>query len=132
MIEAAGGVVWRRAARDQLQVLLVHRPKYDDWSLPKGKLSAGESALDAALREVLEETGLCCEPGAELPEVRYTDRFDRKKRARYWAMVVVDGTFAVNDEVDAIRWVSLAEAADCLTYARDADVVAALTNALAT
>ena len=131
MIEAAGGVVWRKTARDQVQVLLVHRPRYDDWSLPKGKLDPGESGLEAAVREVYEETGFRCEPAAELPEVRYRDRFGRKKRARYWAMRVIDGEFAVNDEVDAIRWVNVDEARQCLTYPRDGEVVDELVAAVA-
>jgi 8-oxo-dGTP pyrophosphatase MutT (NUDIX family) len=130
MIEAAGGVVWRRGARDQLEVLLVHRPRYDDWSLPKGKLTSGESSLEAAVREVAEETGFVCEVGAELPEVRYTDHHGRPKRARYWAMRVVEGAFVVNDEVDAIRWEGVKEAAVCLTYAHDAAVIDALAAAI--
>ena len=77
MIEAAGGVVWRRGSKGSLKVLLVHRDRYDDWSFPKGKLDAGESHRHAALREVEEETGLRCKTGDELPEVRYDDRKGR-------------------------------------------------------
>ena len=91
MIEAAGGVVWRRGSKGSLKVLLVHRPRYDDWSLPKGKLDPGESHRHAALREVEEETGLRCKLGEELPEVRYEDRKGRAKRVRYWSMEPVDG-----------------------------------------
>jgi 8-oxo-dGTP diphosphatase len=123
MIEAAGGVVWRRSSSGSLKVLVVHRPRYDDWSLPKGKLESGEKALDAALREVEEETGFRCEAQVELHEVRYRDRKDRSKRVRYWAMVPVDGEFAPNDEVDEVRWVTVPDARDLLSYEHDVDVV---------
>lgn len=131
VIEAAGGVVWRRSAKGNLKVLLVHRPRYDDWTLPKGKLDPGESAKAAALREVEEETGLRCRLGPELPSVRYTDRQDRGKRVRYWAMEPEAGEFAPNDEVDEVRWLKLAPAAELLTYAHDRPVLAALERALA-
>ncbi len=123
MIEAAGGVVWRRTSSHKVKVLLVHRPRYDDWSLPKGKLDAGESARDAALREVEEETGLRCRVGEELSELRYKDRKGRAKRVRYWAMQAVDGSFEPNDEVDEVRWVPLDDVAGVLSYEHDADVV---------
>ncbi len=126
MIEAAGGVVWRRSAPGRLEVLLVHRPRYDDWSLPKGKLDPGETHRHAALREVEEETGLRCEADAELQAVRYRDRKGRPKRVRYWAMVPLDGEFSVNDEVDEVRWVDVAEVATLVSYPRDASVVAEL------
>lgn len=126
MIEAAGGVVWRRGAKGSLKVLLVHRPRYDDWSLPKGKLDPGESHRHAALREVEEETGLRCKAGEELPEVRYDDRKGRLKRVRYWSMELVDGSFEPNDEVDEVRWLPLDEADQTLTYAHDLAVLAGL------
>lgn len=126
MIEAAGGVVWRQGSNGKIKVLFVHRPRYDDWSLPKGKLERGESHRQAALREVEEETGLRCRPGEELREVRYRDRKRRMKRVRYWAMEPVDGSFRVNAEVDVIRWVSLEQAATLATYQRDLQVVAGL------
>ncbi len=125
MIEAGGGVVWRRSAKGTLKVLLVHRPRYDDWSLPKGKLEPGETSEAAARREVEEETGLRCRTGAELPPTRYDDRKGRPKRVRYWEMEVVDGAFAPNDEVDEVRWVPADEAADHLSYEHDGAVVAA-------
>jgi len=121
-VHAAGGVVWRRHDGD-LEVLLVHRPKYGDWSLPKGKLDRGESEADAARREVLEETGLRCELGPEVAVCRYLDGKGRRKQVRYWAMTVAGGSFAVNDEVDAVRWLSLAGAGKRLTYRRDVDVL---------
>ena len=123
MIEAAGGVLWRRTSNDRVKVLVVHRPRYDDWSLPKGKLEPGESARSAALREVEEETGLRCKAGDELAELRYTDRKGRAKRVRYWAMRPVDGEFTPNDEVDEVRWVPLDAVGDLLTYEHDAGVV---------
>jgi 8-oxo-dGTP diphosphatase len=123
VIEAAGGVVWRRTSSGSIKVLLVHRPRYDDWSLPKGKLEDGEAAVDAALREVEEETGLRCKLGDELDEVRYQDRKGRDKRVRYWAMEPVSGRFEPNHEVDEVRWVTLAEATEQLTYGHDAGVI---------
>lgn len=126
MIEAAGGVVWRRSAKGNVKVLVVHRPAYDDWSLPKGKLERGESHRAAARREVEEETGLRCDVGEELLAVRYTDRKGRPKHVRYWSMEPVSGSFTVNREVDEARWVSLDQAAELLSYRRDARVVASL------
>lgn len=126
-VEAAGGVVWRQVDGGRVEVLVVHRPRYDDWSFPKGKLDPGETHEAAARREVWEETGLECELGAELPEVRYADRFGRSKRVRYWAMQVTGGSFAPNDEVDALRWASPDEARALLSYARDTAPLDALT-----
>ena len=123
MIEAAGGVVWRRTSSGSIKILVVHRPRYDDWSLPKGKLEQGESARDAALREVEEETGLRCKARGELLQVRYRDRKGRTKRVRYWAMEPVDGEFEPNDEVDEVRWVTIDDARDVLSYEHDVDVV---------
>lgn len=131
VIEAAGGVVWRTGDGGRRKVLLVHRPRYDDWTLPKGKLDPGETAAAAALREVEEETGLRCRLGPPLPSVGYTDRQGRAKRVRYWAMEVQDGAFAPNDEVDEVAWLRLGAAADRLTYAHDRRVLEALERALA-
>lgn len=126
MIEAAGGVVWQRDGDGSLRVLLVHRPRYDDWSLPKGKLDAGETHLAAALREVEEETGLRCSAGDELGEVRYRDRHGRPKRVRFWAMQPLGGAFTPSAEVDRIRWVRIDEVASVASYPGDADVVAGI------
>jgi len=119
-IEAAGGVV----TRDGL-FAVVHRPKYDDWTLPKGKLDAGETFEQAARREVEEETGLRCTLLRELPSTEYSVR-DRPKIVRYWLMRVdSDPGFEPNDEVDELRWLSAADAAALLTYDRDKEVVEA-------
>ena len=123
-VKASGGVVWRRGASG-VEVVVVHRPRYDDWSLPKGKLDPGESWEQAALREVHEEVGLRCVLGAELPPIAYTDRKDREKVVRYGLMEAEeDTTFMPNDEVDEIRWIGGDEARSLLTYARDAELVA--------
>jgi 8-oxo-dGTP diphosphatase len=122
-VEAAGGVVVDAEGR----VALVHRPRYDDWSLPKGKLDPGESFADAALREVEEETGLRCRLVRELPPVEYTDNKGRAKLVRYWLMEVGhDPGFVPNDEVDELRWLEPAEALALLSYERDAEVVRSL------
>ena len=101
------------------RLLLVHRPKYDDWTFPKGKAEPGESDEDCAVREVEEETGLRCELGAELPSTHYTDSRGRPKRVRWWCMEPVAGAFAPTDEVDEIRWLTREEAAELLSYGRD-------------
>ena len=129
-VRAAGGVVWRREG-DRVEVLLVHRPKYDDWSFPKGKLDPGESFEDAARREVVEETGFACAMGEELPSVEYLDARGRTKIVRYWAMTVRSGTFVANDEVDEIRWTTPERAAGRLTYDHDGDVLSAFVVSLA-
>ncbi|HEX9530810.1 MAG TPA: NUDIX hydrolase [Acidimicrobiales bacterium] len=129
-VEAAGAVVWRRDPGGGLEVLLVHRPRYDDWSLPKGKLIEGEEALAGALREVEEETGLYGEVGPELAETRYADAKGRDKRVRYWAMRATGGSFQPNDEVDEVRWLALDAAVSLLSHAHDVAVVAGLGSRL--
>jgi len=126
-VKASGGVVWRRAADGAAELVVVHRPRYDDWSLPKGKLDPGESWEDAAVREVREEIGLECALGPELPPVAYHDRKGRAKAVRYWLMEPADAeaAFVANAEVDAMRWVRAGEAAALLSYPRDAELVAA-------
>ena len=126
VVRAAGGVVWRPGPDGRPEVLAVHRPKYDDWSLPKGKLDPGEEPEAAALREVEEETGLRCRLGPPLGSLAYEDRKGRSKEVRYWAMTVDAGAFAPNQEVDEVRWVPVAGARDVLSYERDADLVALL------
>jgi len=121
-VNAAGGVV----VREDGAVAVVHRPKYDDWTLPKGKLDEGESFEDAALREVEEETGLRCRLGSELPSTEYCDQKGRSKLVRYWEMGPEDGSFEPTTEVDDLRWLTPAEAAELLTYERDREVLGAL------
>ena len=121
VVRAAGGLVVRDG-EDGAQVLLVHRPRYDDWTFPKGKVDPGESDEDAAVREVEEETGYRCSLGLELPSTRYIDARGRPKLVRYWLMRVVDGEFVVNNEVDEIEWLNPAEASARLTYDRDREL----------
>jgi 8-oxo-dGTP diphosphatase len=119
LVRAAGGVV-RQGAR----ILLVHRPRYDDWTFPKGKAEDDESDEDCALREVREETGLSCRLLSELPSTTYTDARGRPKRVRYWLMEPLGGAFTPTREVDEVRWCEPAEAATLLSYDRDRDVLA--------
>ena len=125
IVEAAGGLVTRRTAAGETEVLVVHRPRYDDWSLPKGKLEPGESFEDAAVREVEEETGIRCERGEELAPHRYIDRKGRDKVVRWWRMTpTATSPFVANDEVDELRWLPAGEAATLLTYDADRKLVA--------
>ena len=121
-VKASGGVV-RRRDDDGLKVALVHRPRYDDWSFPKGKLDKGESWEDAALREVEEEIGVRCRLGAELPPTSYKDPKGRAKVVRYWLMEPIEGEFVPSDEVDEMRWVSPAEAEALLSYGHDRELL---------
>jgi 8-oxo-dGTP diphosphatase len=122
-VRAAGGVVWRRGGDGRVEIAVVHRPRYDDWSLPKGKLDEGEGFEEAALREVEEETGMRCTLGRELGETHYEDRKGRPKIVRYWAMNDGRGEFEPNDEVDDLRWVPIDEARDMLSYDFDRELV---------
>jgi 8-oxo-dGTP pyrophosphatase MutT (NUDIX family) len=118
-IDAAGGVVVRNG-----EVALVHRPRYDDWTLPKGKVDRGESYEEAAVREVEEETGVRARLVRELPSTNYRVS-GRPKVVRYWLMDVEhEGPFTPNDETDQLRWVSPDEALRLLTYDRDRDFLA--------
>jgi 8-oxo-dGTP diphosphatase len=122
-VKAAGGVV----LDEHGHVVLVHRPKYDDWTLPKGKLDPGESFEEAAVREVEEETGLRCRLVRELPSIEYTDAKGRSKAVRYWLMEVEAETgFVPNDEIDELRRLPPDDALAVLTYDRDHDVVRAV------
>ena len=121
-VRAAGGVLLR-AADDGVEVAVIHRPKYEDWSLPKGKLDAGEGFEQAAVREVEEETGMRAELSSELDPVSYRDRKGRTKLVRYWLMRPLDGEFAPGSEVDELRWLDPDAAAQLLSYEHDADLV---------
>lgn len=119
--------MWRLGP-DGPEVLLVHRPRYDDWTLPKGKAERGESAEDTARREVEEETGLVCRLGRELPSISYTDNMGRPKTVRYWAMEPTgEVEWEPNDEVDRMAWMGMDEARDALSYDRDITVLDAFT-----
>jgi 8-oxo-dGTP diphosphatase len=118
-VRAAGGVVQSEDGR----IAVVHRPRYDDWSLPKGKLDPGEDYEEAALREVREETGLECELGEELSSTSYQDRKGRSKLVRYWLMYPLGGEFEPTDEIDELRWLTPSEAVAQLTYPHDAELV---------
>jgi 8-oxo-dGTP diphosphatase len=123
-VRAAGGVVCRPTADGALEVAVTHRPKYDDWSLPKGKLHDGECFEAAALREVEEEIGVRCRLGRELEPVGYDDPKGRWKVVRYWVMEPVEEYgFEPNEEVDAMGWLSPDEATALLTHAHDAELV---------
>ena len=122
---AAGGVVVR-SVNGGAEVAVVHRPRYDDWSLPKGKLKPGESFEQAALREVEEETGFRCELGEELAAARYPDRKGRAKLVRYFRMTPAGGRFTPGDEVDELRWLRPAEAVGVLSHAHDRSLVVSL------
>lgn len=130
-IRAAGGVVWRARTgepTDGVEVLVVHRPRYSDWSLPKGKLESGEKHKDAAVREVREETGLRCRLGRKLATITY-DTALGPKRVKWWAMQPEDpaGELGAEDpnEVSEVRWLPFTEAWHTVTYGTERDVLTA-------
>jgi 8-oxo-dGTP diphosphatase len=122
-ITAAGGVLLARDGEGRTKVAVIHRPKYMDWSLPKGKLEEGEGWQEAALREVDEETGYRCKLLAELPHVSYLDRKSRRKLVRYWLMEPIEGNFEPHGEVDELRWLTPEGADELLTYPHDKELV---------
>jgi 8-oxo-dGTP diphosphatase len=129
VIEAAGGVLWRPAKGGSgIEVALVHRPKYDDWSIPKGKLNSREHPVLGAVREVEEETGHLAIPGRPLGEIHYLKE-GAPKRVRYWAMHVVGGSFEPNDEVDQLMWLPPREAQRHLLPDRDQNILVGVTKA---
>jgi 8-oxo-dGTP diphosphatase len=125
VVRAAGGLVLRDGAAGP-EIVLVHRPAYDDWAFPKGKLDAGESEEEAAVREVEEETGLRCTLVRELGQSSYRDARGRPKTVRYWVMAPIAGVLSAANEVDDVRWFSLADATGKLTYDRDRDLLSRL------
>jgi 8-oxo-dGTP pyrophosphatase MutT (NUDIX family) len=122
-VAAAGAVVWRVGPDGDIEVALIHRPRYDDWSFPKGKLFPSETPAEAAVREVGEETGFRCRMGKVIGSHRYRDSRARWKEVTYWLMEWVEGRFDPSDEVDRLRWVPLAEAERVLTYHRDRELL---------
>lgn len=131
-ILANGGVVVRKGGHEKEEYFcaLVHRPRYDDWSFPKGKQDDGEDPLECALREVLEETGYKCRPAKEIHSTVYQDGSGRSKLVRYWLMLVSEGEFMPNDEVDSLAWMPFHLATNALTYNRDHEVLESAQNAL--
>ncbi|MEV4492794.1 NUDIX hydrolase [Micromonospora coxensis] len=124
-IRAAGGVAWRPDAGGGVEVCLVHRPRYGDWSLPKGKLESGEHPLLAAVREVAEESDVRAVPQVRLPTVRYRSE-GRAKAVDYWSMRAVgEGGFQPGTEVDDVRWLGVDDAVRLVSYPHDAEVLAA-------
>jgi len=121
VIRASGGLIVRGG-----RVAVIHRPKYDDWSFPKGKAEPGESDEECALREMEEETGLRVELGEELQGTEYVDAKGRPKRVRWWLMTPLSGEFTPTDEVDELRWLTPDEARELLTYRRDVGLLEAV------
>jgi 8-oxo-dGTP pyrophosphatase MutT (NUDIX family) len=130
IVRASGGLVVRRTADGDVEVVLVHRPSYDDWTFPKGKRAQGEDDRQTALREVEEETGLVCRIDGAVGRVQYRDRKDRSKTVMYWLMSPVGGTFHPTSEVDEIRWLSVEEAAELLTNDHDRRLLRSVTEPL--
>ena len=122
---AAGGLVWRDGALG-VEVLLVHRPKYDDWTFPKGKVETGESLLECARREVYEEAGIAPKIGRYLGRVSYRNQKDRPKEVDYWAMQAEVVAFAPSAEVDRIRWVDEKSLTEQVSYSTERNLVAGL------
>jgi 8-oxo-dGTP diphosphatase len=119
LMRAAGGVVVRRSRSGEREIAVIHRPEYDDWTLPKGKIEPEETPEDCALREVREETGLRCDLVRPLGCTAYVDRRGREKLACYWVMEVRGGRFKPGEEVDRLLWLSIKDAVKRLTYGHD-------------
>jgi 8-oxo-dGTP pyrophosphatase MutT (NUDIX family) len=127
LVRAAGGVIGRRGTGGEPEILLVHRPHYDDWTLPKGKAEPGESDEACALREVEEETGLVCDLHDEVAVTHYRDAKGRPKRVRYFVMTPRNETeTAPQNEIDALLWATYPRAVEVLTYGRDKELVRSL------
>lgn len=123
LVRAAGCVLWRRSAGRQVELALVYRPRWADWSWPKGKLKRDETHEAAAHREVLEETGHTCRLGSALPTARYADHRQRPKEVRYWVAEATGGAFVPNEEVSDLVWVTPEKAGELITHARDRDLI---------
>ncbi|MEE3852637.1 NUDIX hydrolase [Gordonia sp. LSe1-13] len=119
---AAGGVLWRPTRGGGVEICLVHRPDYDDWTLPKGKIDDGETLITTAVRELREETGQLSKLGRHLLDVAY-DVPSGRKRVRYWSARALGGDFWPNHEVDDLRWLEPSAAASVLSYPLDRKVL---------
>jgi 8-oxo-dGTP diphosphatase len=129
-VQAAGGVAWR-GERHAPQIAIVHRPRYDDWSLPKGKVARGETPLDAAVRELGEELGARTSVSRRLGRVSYdveVDGASRRKRVTYWTLHERGGAFQPNDEVDDVCWLAPPDARAKLSYDGDRAIVDEFTS----
>ena len=128
VIKAAGGIVYRDRPDGARQVAVIHRPRYNDWTLPKGKVDSGETIHKAAEREVEEETGFKVkrQGGSVIAQNSYHDRKGRTKIVYYYFMTPIGGEFRPNDEVDEVRWLTLDEALALLTHDRDREMLAAV------
>jgi 8-oxo-dGTP diphosphatase len=124
MIRAAGALLWREAGDRKIEIALIHRPKYDDWTLPKGKIDDGESALQCAFRELVEETGIRATFTRQLGSVDYEESGQRK-RVIFWAAQCAQDSsaFMANDEVDQLRWLSVEESLTVATYKSDREII---------
>jgi 8-oxo-dGTP diphosphatase len=123
LIRAAGGVLFRTSRRGRDKVAVVYREARGDWTFPKGKLDEGESFEEAALREVVEETGISAVIRRFVGSTNYTHRKGRPKIVAYYLMEAISGEFAPNEEVDELRWVTLDEAIELLTWDRDQELI---------
>ncbi len=124
LIIAAGGVVWRETNDSKIELAIIHRPKYDDWTFPKGKLDSGEELISCAYREILEETGLDIELGPFLGEVEY-EAIEGTKKVSYWSAKALETSkaFATNIEVDLLEWHSFESAREKLTRDSDREIL---------
>lgn len=124
VIKAAGGVVCREGSSGETEIVVVHRPAYDDWTLPKGKVDPDETPEECALREVKEETGFRCDLKRPVGCTAYVDKRGRNKVACYWVMEVISGRFRPGGEVDRMVWMTVPDAIKRLTYERDKALIA--------
>jgi 8-oxo-dGTP diphosphatase len=121
VIRASGGLIVRDG-----RVVLVHRPKYDDWSFPKGKARPGESDEDCAFREIEEETGLTVRLDEELATTTHLDAEGQPKQIRWWRMTPLTGEFTPTKEIDELRWLTPDDARRLLSYSRDVELLESL------